>query len=508
MPTIRALRCRRQLVRTASLLTSDNVKNSRRIFPTAAVRTPIVQKAGLHARPVTVESWAAWNSHRTFHASASTHGIKPFLLADIGEGITECEVIQWFVQPGDTVAEFEKICEVQSDKASVEITSRYSGKVVKLHYDVNDVAKVGQALVDIDVEGEEADAPASAPSAGAAASTSMETKEPDTSVTPPSATPTSTRELKDPSLLSLATPAVRRIAKQNNIDIKLVRGTGKDGRVLKEDVMAYISNGGQPSAQQPTPSPVTPVTPSTGDRLEPLTTIQKAMFKSMTKSLAIPQLGYKDEMELNATTQYRAALNKHIASNPAMYPFKKISYMPVFIKCLSIALTHYPIMNASLAEGANAADVNSIKLLYRKSHNIGLAMDTPQGLIVPNIKNVQDKTVMEVAAEIHRLTELGAKNSIPPADLQGGTLTLSNIGTVGGTYANPVIVSSELAIVALGRMQTLPRFDEVGNVVAKQILPVSWSADHRVIDGATIARFGNYWKNLVENPALLASELR
>lgn len=225
----------------------------------------------------------------------------------------------------------------------------------------------------------------------------------------------------------------------------------------------------------------------------------------MTKSLSIPQLGYKDEMELNATTQYRAALNKHIASNPGLYPFKKMSYMPIFIKCLSIALSHYPIMNASLTGGN---DPNNVRLTYRKAHNIGIAMDTPQGLIVPNIKNVESKTIFEVASEIHRLTELGAKNAIPPADLQGGTITVSNIGTVGGTYANPVIVSSELAIVALGRMQTLPRFDETGNVVAKQIIPISWSADHRVIDGATIARFGNHWKNLVENPALLASELR
>lgn len=256
------------------------------------------------------------------------------------------------------------------------------------------------------------------------------------------------------------------------------------------------------------PSEITTASVVEEEKLEPLTPIQKAMFKSMTKSLSIPQLGYKDEIELNATTQYRNALNQHIANNAALYPFKKMSYMPILIKCLSVALLRYPILNASLVVGDDPDDVNSIRLAYRKSHNIGIAMDTPQGLIVPNIKNVQDKSIFDVAAEIHRLTELGARNSIPPADLQGGTITVSNIGTLGGTYANPVIVSSELAIVALGRMQTLPRFDEKGAVVAKQILPISWSADHRVIDGATIARFGNYWKSLVENPVLLASELR
>lgn len=234
--------------------------------------------------------------------------------------------------------------------------------------------------------------------------------------------------------------------------------------------------------------------------------IQKAMFKSMTQSLNIPQLGYKDDIEIDAATKYRAALNKHISSHPSMYPFAKMTYLPIFVKCLSIALTHYPLMNAKLVGDEN--DISSIKINYRSSHNIGIAMDTPQGLIVPNIKNVQEKTIFEIASEIHRLSELGKKNAIPMSDLKGGTITLSNIGTIGGTYANPVIVSNELAIVALGKMQKLPRFDAHDNIVAKQVMPISWSADHRIIDGATIARFGNHWKNLIENPALLASELR
>jgi 2-oxoisovalerate dehydrogenase E2 component (dihydrolipoyl transacylase) len=234
--------------------------------------------------------------------------------------------------------------------------------------------------------------------------------------------------------------------------------------------------------------------------------VQKAMFKSMTQSLNIPQLGFKDDIEIDATTKYRAALNKHITSHPDRYPFSKMTYLPIFVKCLSIALHHYPLMNAKLSGDPN--DVNSIKIAYRSSHNIGIAMDTPQGLVVPNIKNVQDKTIFEIASEIHRLSELGKINAIPMSDMKGGTITLSNIGTIGGTYANPVIVSSELAIVALGKMQKLPRFDASDNIIAKQIMPVSWSADHRVIDGATIARFGNHWKNLIENPALLASELR
>lgn len=262
---------------------------------------------------------------------------------------------------------------------------------------------------------------------------------------------------------------------------------------------------GSPSSTTGTTTTATTTQP---DQVKPLTAIQKAMFKSMTKSVSIPQLGYKDEMELNATTEYRAALNQLVAKDTTgRFAFQKVSYMPILVKCLSVALTQYPILNATLLN-AESGDVGSMQLQYRASHNIGVAMDTPQGLIVPNIKDVQNKSVLEVASELHRLAELGAKNSLSPADLQGGTITVSNIGTIGGTYANPCLIASEMAIVALGRMQTLPRFDEQGNVIAKQILPISWSADHRIIDGATIARFGNYWKRLVENPLILASELR
>ncbi|KAF1797434.1 2-oxoacid dehydrogenases acyltransferase-domain-containing protein [Mucor lusitanicus] len=435
---------------------------------------------------------------RSFHAAVAREATKPFLLADIGEGITECEVIQWFVEPGSTVAEFDKICEVQSDKASVEISSRYAGKILKLHHGLNDIAKVGSPLVDIETD-EDDDHVAAAPQADEFV--------PDVAVQQPAKEEKAGNvDRSENSGSVLATPAVRKLAKDKGIEISSVTGTGKDGRVLKEDILNFGSKAAAPEAvhQETHQSANASSDPATAS--QPLSMVQKAMFKSMTQSLSIPQLGYKDDIEIDATTKYRAALNKHISSHPDRYPFTKMTYLPIFVKCLSIALHHYPLMNAKLS--GNLDDVNSIEITYRPSHNIGIAMDTPQGLIVPNIKNVQDKTIFEIASEIHRLSELGKKNAIPMADMKGGTITLSNIGTIGGTYANPVIVSSELAIVALGKMQKLPRFDANDNIIAKQVMPVSWSADHRVIDGATIARFGNHWKNLIENPALLASELR
>ncbi|KAI7898840.1 2-oxoacid dehydrogenases acyltransferase-domain-containing protein [Cokeromyces recurvatus] len=414
---------------------------------------------------------------RGFHSSLNSLGIvKPFLLADIGEGIRECEIIQWFVKPGSTVQEFDRICEVQSDKASVEITSRYSGNIVKLHYGENEMAKVGYPLVDIETE--------------------EEMKE----------------GIKEEKVLSAANtitknsstwemPSVRRLLSEYKLKINDITGTGKHGRVIKGDVLDYVKSNSLQKVERKQEYITTESSPSSFAKTVPLTAIQKAMFKTMSKSLSIPQLGYKDEIELNQASEYRLELNRYISNHPHLFPFKKISYLPIFIKSLSLSLSFYPIMNAYFEQN---------HVSYRAHHNIGVAMDTPQGLMVPNIKNVEKKSVFEVATELHRLTELAKAGSLTPSDLKGGTITLSNIGAIGGMYANPVIVPNELAIVALGSARRLPRFDSNNEekMVAKQILPVSWSADHRIIDGATIAQFGNMWKSFIENPALFASKLR
>ncbi|KAF9978863.1 hypothetical protein BGZ73_008864 [Actinomortierella ambigua] len=457
--------------------------------------------------------------HR-FHSSAISNAKVPFLLADIGEGITECEVIQWFVKVGDKVDEFDRLCEVQSDKASVEITSRFTGTIASLKYSVGDMAKVGTPLVEIEVAGE--NTPSSA--------NSTDDLVPDTSAPPTPAVVAKDVAASAPvasevpeHIQTFAAPAVRRIAKENNIDIKSIRGTGKGGRVMKEDILNFIANGGQnaaaapaapaPAAAAPTPAAPKVHIPVGEDKVVPLTMIQKAMFKQMTKSLSIPHFGYADEIVLDNATAFRASLNDYVSKNSSQFSFKKVSYMPIFIKALSVALEQYPIMNACVVDGENPT---TAKLKYRASHNIGIAMDTPNGLIVPNIKNVQNLSVLDIAAELNRLQEAGKKNSLAAADLRDGTVSLSNVGMIGGTYLNPVVVTSEVAIAAIGKMQRLPRFKMIEQpdgrlteqVVAQQIVNISWSADHRVVDGATIARFSEAWKAVVENPYLLGAKLR
>jgi len=175
--------------------------------------------------------------------------------------------------------------------------------------------------------------------------------------------------------------------------------------------------------------------------------------------------------------------------------------MPMFIKATSMALLHFPILNSSV-------DLDCENITFKGSHNIGVAMDTQQGLLVPNVKNVQNKSIFDIAVELNRLHQQGLTGKLTPDDLTGGTFTLSNIGSIGGTYAKPVIMPPEVAIGAIGRIQEVPKFDENDNVYKAHIVNISWSADHRVIEGATMARFSNLWKSYLENPASMLMDLR
>lgn len=289
-----------------------------------------------------------------------------------------------FVKEGDCVEQFSKICEVQSDKAAVEITSRYDGVIKKLHYAAGDVARVGAPLVDIDTEEVDEEPSPPAPVAAAPAEAVL-----------PAAVAAKNAVGNGDAAYVLATPAVRRIARENNVDLVKVAGTGPNGRVLKGDILAFVSGtAGTAPAKTVTPSTPAPTTAPTSTeqvtRTVPLNAIQKAMYRSMTKSLQIPHFGFSEEIILNATTEYRASINRYLKDNPHKYPFKKISYMPIFIKALSIALREYPILNARLVE-----QEGKVELVYRESHNIGVAMDTPQGYVLFVIRNA-NRTILSL----------------------------------------------------------------------------------------------------------------
>ncbi|XP_074858583.1 lipoamide acyltransferase component of branched-chain alpha-keto acid dehydrogenase complex, mitochondrial isoform X2 [Carettochelys insculpta] len=390
------------------------------------------------------------HQHRLFRTSAISKGqIVQFKLSDIGEGITEVTVKEWYVKEGDSVSQFDSICEVQSDKASVTITSRYDGIIRKLHYNLDEIAYVGKPLVDIETDALKAVA-----------------SEEDVVETPAVSHEEQThQEIKGHK--TLATPAVRRLAMENNIKLSEVVGTGKDNRILKEDILKYLAKqtgailppSPKPEIIPPLPkSEAVPGTPkdkgikipipiskpvmfSGKDKTEALTGFHKAMVKTMTAALKIPHFGYCDEIDLTQLVQLREEL-KPLAQARGV----KLSFMPFFIKAASLGLLHYPILNASV-------DENCQSITYKASHNIGIAMDTEQGLIVPNVKNVQVCSMFEIASELNRLQTLGSAAQLGTNDLTGGTFTLSNIGTIGGTYAKPVILPPEVAIGALGKIQ-------------------------------------------------------
>jgi 2-oxoisovalerate dehydrogenase E2 component (dihydrolipoyl transacylase) len=459
------------------------------------------------------------SSPRWFSESRRLMAVKPVVLADIGEGIVECEVIQWFVEPGARVEEFSPLCEVQSDKASVEITSRFSGVVKKLHYEAGEMAKVGKPFVDIDIEGEakaedveaiidqpgdKADVPPPAPSPP------TESKTEQTQQQTPQEAPVEMPAKEKSKCASIATPAVRHLSKELKIDISNVDGTGRDGRVMKEDIYRFVKErDAKGSAQQiaPTPTPSQPQNTSVQtETITPLSSTQLQMFKTMTRSLTIPHFLYADEVDFSSLVELRQRLNRVLAKGPSVegQP-SKLSYLPFIIKAVSLALNQYPMLNARVD-----IDPKTSKpcLVHRSQHNIGIAMDTAGGLVVPVIKNVASLNILTIAAELSRLQALASQGKLKPADFQGGTITVSNIGNVGGTYVSPVIVEREVAIMGIGRMRTVPAFDENDNVVKKQITNFSWSADHRVIDGATMARAAEVVRQIVEEPDLMVMHLK
>jgi 2-oxoisovalerate dehydrogenase E2 component (dihydrolipoyl transacylase) len=274
-----------------------------------------------------------------------------------------------------------------------------------------------------------------------------------------------------------------------------VPATGKNGRVLKEDMINFLAGQGASSSASSETATASTSSVTKADRVEPIKGVKAVMARAMQESVStIPHFTYVDEIDITALVALRLQLK-------AKYPDTKITMMPLFMKALSLAINEYPILNSRL-------NSDCTELTYLGAHNIGMAVDSKMGLLVPNIKNVQNLSILELALEISVLTESARSGRVSPETLKGGTITISNVGAIGGTAATPIINKPEVAIVALGKMKELPRFNAQGGVEARKIMTVSWSGDHRVIDGGTIARFCNRWKEFLEDPASMLMAMR
>jgi 2-oxoisovalerate dehydrogenase E2 component (dihydrolipoyl transacylase) len=445
---------------------------------------------------------------RAFHRSSRLDVVKPFLLADIGEGITECQLIQWFVQPGARVEHFDKLCEVQSDKASVEITSPFDGVIKKLYYEPDDMAVTGKPLVDIDMDGEdvEEDAEKLGDAERKTVENGIQNAEAGEQETQTQTAPKGRKGNGKGDFGSLSTPAVRHLTKELDVNISDVTGTGRDGRVTKEDVHRFVSQKTQqPEVTQSSTtaasiaaSSPTPNTTQQQDQKLPLTPVQTQMFKLMTKSLNIPHFLYTSSADMSAVTATRKRLN-------AAKTTEKLTHLPFIIKATSLALQKHPLLNSALD---TASDPKKPSLTYRSAHNFGVAVDTPSGLLVPVLRNVQDLSIAQIAQQLRVLSEKARTGKLAPGDFSGASFTISNIGSVGGGVVAPIISEPQVAILGVGRSRVVPAFNENDELVKREELVLSWSADHRVVDGAECARCAERVRGLLEEPMGMLVEMR
>ncbi|MBZ0332014.1 dihydrolipoyllysine-residue acetyltransferase [Halomonas sp. ANAO-440] len=418
-----------------------------------------------------------------------------FILPDIGEGIVECEVVEWRVAEGDHIEEDQPLVDVMTDKALVEITAPEAGRVTKLYVPKGEIAKVHAPLFGYEPAVAETPQPARS-----AASVPEQAVKPASDASQGVGVATTGQ---GPYGRIPASPAVRRLVREHGLSLEAIAGSGKQGRVLKEDVLRHLEQGGE-------------ATPAVGDRgtgkpetaaasapaaegeviVEPIRGVRAVMARRMVESAStIPHFQYGEEIDVTELLALRARLKPQAEAQGT-----RMTLMPFFMKAMALAVKEFPILNARLN-----ADVSEIH--YLPSCNVGMAVDSKAGLLVPNVKHVERRTLLDVAREVERLTAAAREGRVDQADLKGGTISISNIGALGGTYAAPIINAPELAIVAIGKTQWLPRFDDNGDVVRRAIMTITWAGDHRVIDGGTIARFCNAWKGYLESPETMLLHL-
>ncbi|MBJ2128416.1 dihydrolipoyllysine-residue acetyltransferase [Alteromonas sp. IB21] len=446
-------------------------------------------------------------------ASSDKH-IEDFILPDIGEGIVECEIVKWNVAEGDVIEEDQAVVEVMTDKAVVEIPAKNAGTVHRLYYAQGDIAKVHSALFALEVEGDSNPAGDTEGNTNEASQSTSATKiqEPSNASNKHSTQLTSSKfsdgEFEPPIAIEgkvLASPAVRRIAREHNIDLSAVNGSGEKGRILKADVLNIQQSVKTESPFEDSTKPVSNA--STSEKLsagnkgevrtEKVRGIQAAMAKQMSASVyTIPHFTVSDELVMDNLMSLRNLLKPEFEAKGA-----KLSFMPFFVKAMSLALNEFPVVNSQLNDDAS-------ELSYYSDHNIGFAVDSKIGLLVPNIKRVQDLSLLDIAVQMQDIIEQARAGRVSGEHLKGGTISISNIGAIGGITATPVINKPEAAIVALGKTQKLPRFDDSGNVSAQHIMAVNWSGDHRIIDGATMVRFNNLWMSYLMQPEKMLMHLK
>jgi pyruvate dehydrogenase E2 component (dihydrolipoamide acetyltransferase) len=415
-----------------------------------------------------------------------------FNFPDVGEGIHEGRVVEWLVAEGDSVVEDQPLLKVETDKAVVELPSPYAGVVLRLHAAAAAEIHVGDPLVTVGEAGESVADSTAVPEPTEAAAAGAETA-PVEAVAPP-----------PPARRPLATPRTRALARRLGVDLAAVTGTGSGGRITDEDVerAAASSQTAAPSPQPTPPRPAaaapSPPAAAAGERVErvPLTHLRKVIAGAMRASKdAAAHVTHVDEADVTELVATYRKLKPRIEQQWDV----RFTLLPFFVKALVAVLKDYPAFNASVDEERG-------ELLLKHYYNIGVAVDTPEGLIVPVLKDADGKDMVAIAREVGDLAERARERRLGLDELRDGTCTLTNIGPLGGVFATPIINQPELAIVGLHKISERPAVID-GEIVARRMMYLSVSFDHRYIDGADAARFMSDLVRLVEEPGLLMARL-
>jgi pyruvate dehydrogenase E2 component (dihydrolipoamide acetyltransferase) len=395
--------------------------------------------------------------------------LQEFKFPDVGEGIAEAEIVRWLVKEGDAVKEDQDLVEVETDKALLTLNSPYTGKVTKLHCKEGDIIKVGDVLTTVDAGGKEA------------AVAEAEKKDSGTVV----------GTLSDNEVVELvrpvqAMPAVRALAKQMQIDLASIKGTGPGGRITKEDVeKAAGKTAPQASAEADAYGSVEKI---------PLRGIRRTVAKRMAEaSKRVAEVTIWEDADITDLEQVRAKERK-VAEEKGV----KLTYLPFLIKAVIPALKVHPYFNASLDETAEA-------IILKKYFNIGIAVDTTDGLIVFVIKDADKKNILDLAKETATLAEKARLRKIDLHELKGSTFTITNYGVVGASYGTPIINYPEVAILGLGKIEDRPVVRS-GQIAIRKMMPLSLAFDHRVIDGVEAGRFLGVVIQHLEDPNLMLIE--
>ncbi|TYS15719.1 2-oxo acid dehydrogenase subunit E2 [Rossellomorea vietnamensis] len=455
-----------------------------------------------------------------------------FRLPDIGEGIHEGEIVKWFIKPGDKVEEDDVLCEVQNDKAVVEIPSPVAGTVEDLLVEEGTVAVVGDVLIKFDAPGYEdlqfkgghGDEKKEEPKAnevtegqvqGVAEQGQSVGKEPSQSNTDEQTISAGEQggqqnEEVDPNRRVIAMPSVRKLAREKGVDIRKVSGSGKNGRVTKEDIQSFLEGGASSvpaeqnetapaakSAKEETPNKAAAQKVPEGEypeTREPMSGMRKAIAKAMVNSKhTAPHVTLMDEVDVTKLWAHRKKF-KEVAAEKGV----KLTFLPYVVKALTSALREFPALNTSL-------DDSTSEIVHKHYYNIGIAADTDKGLLVPVVKNADRKSMFSISDEINELAGKARDGKLSGDEMKGASCTITNIGSAGGQWFTPVINHPEVAILGVGRIAEKPVVKN-GEIVAAPVLALSLSFDHRMIDGATAQHALNHIKRLLNDPELLLME--